>query len=60
MSVTEGEHAGDAGAPGRYICQLTAARLEPAHPAMRHSRRSTTRALSREVLPGVAGGTSAG
>lgn len=59
--VTEGERAGDAGTPGRYICQLTrlpGSNLRTRHCATAEDRRRA-RELAREVLPGAAGGTSA-
>ena len=58
--VTEGERAGDAATPGRYICQLTrlpGSNLRTRHCATAEDRRRA-RELAREVLPGAAGGTS--
>lgn len=59
--VTEGERSGDAGTPGRYICQLTrvpGSNLRIRQCATAEDRRRA-RELAREVLPGGAGGTSA-
>ena len=60
--VTEGERSGDAATPGRFICQLTrlpGSNLRTRHCATADDRRRA-RELAREVLPGGAGGTSAG
>jgi hypothetical protein len=60
--VTEGERSGDAATPGRFICQLTrlpGSNLRTRHCATAEDRRRA-RELAREVLPGGAGGTSAG
>ena len=58
--VTEGERSGDAGTPGRYICEwvrIQGSNLRTRRCATVEDRRRA-RDLAREVLPGGAGGTA--
>lgn len=61
-SVSEGERAGDAATPDRYICQLervSGSNLRVRRCATVEDRRRA-REIAREIVPGTSGGTSAG